>query len=70
MPPAGFESEITASKRPQTYDLDYAATGIGRMFPQQLKLFVAVMDTNFSLSEVRIGFLYIICKNVSLQSVV
>jgi hypothetical protein len=29
MPRAGFESAIPATKRPQTYALDRAATGIG-----------------------------------------
>jgi hypothetical protein len=29
MPQAGFESAIPATKRPQTYALDRAATGIG-----------------------------------------
>jgi hypothetical protein len=29
MPPAGFESAIPASERPQTHALDLAATGIG-----------------------------------------
>jgi len=28
MPPEGFESEIPASKRPQTYTLNRASTGI------------------------------------------
>jgi hypothetical protein len=29
MPPVGYESTISAGERPQTYDLDRAATGIG-----------------------------------------
>jgi hypothetical protein len=29
MPRAGFEPAIPATKRPQTYTLDHAATGIG-----------------------------------------
>jgi len=29
MTPAGFEPTISAGKRPQTYALDRAATGIG-----------------------------------------
>jgi hypothetical protein len=29
MPPVGFEPTISAGERPQTYDLDGAATGIG-----------------------------------------
>ena len=29
MPPVGFEPTISAGKRPQTYALDSAATGIG-----------------------------------------
>jgi len=29
MPPAGFDPAIPASNRPQTYNLDRAATGIG-----------------------------------------
>jgi hypothetical protein len=29
MPRAGFEPAIPATKRPRTYDLDGAATGIG-----------------------------------------
>jgi hypothetical protein len=31
MPSAGFESGIPATKRPQTYALDRAATGIGML---------------------------------------
>jgi hypothetical protein len=30
MPPAGFEPEIAASERPQTYTIDSAASGIGK----------------------------------------
>jgi hypothetical protein len=30
MPSEGFESAIPATKRPQTYDLHRAATGIGK----------------------------------------
>jgi len=30
-PPAEFEPTISAGKRPQTYALDRAATGIGQM---------------------------------------
>ena len=29
MPQAGFEPTISAGERPQTYDLDRVATGIG-----------------------------------------
>jgi hypothetical protein len=29
MPPAGFESTISAAERPQTYALDRVGTGIG-----------------------------------------
>jgi hypothetical protein len=32
MHPAGFETEIPASERPQTHALDRAATGIGFLF--------------------------------------
>ena len=32
IPPAGFEKATPASKRPQTHDLDRAATGIGIFF--------------------------------------
>jgi hypothetical protein len=35
MPPAGFESTIPASERPQTHVLDRAATGIGSLAPYQ-----------------------------------
>jgi hypothetical protein len=31
MPSAGFEPTILATKRPQTYALDRAATGIGKL---------------------------------------
>ena len=31
MPPVGFEPTISAGERPQTYDLDRAATGTGQM---------------------------------------
>ena len=31
MPPAGFEPTISAGERPQTYALDRAATGTGRI---------------------------------------
>jgi len=29
MPPVGFEPTVSAGERPQTYDLDSAATGTG-----------------------------------------
>jgi hypothetical protein len=32
MPRAGFETAIPATKSPQTYALDRAATGIGNQF--------------------------------------
>jgi hypothetical protein len=32
MPPVGFEPMISAGERPQTYDLDRAATGSGNMY--------------------------------------
>ena len=32
MPPMGFEPMISAGERPQTYDLDRAATGTGLVF--------------------------------------
>jgi hypothetical protein len=32
MPSAGFEPAIPATKRPQTYALDRAATGIGLLY--------------------------------------
>ena len=31
MPPVGFEPTISAGERPQTYTLDRAATGTGKM---------------------------------------
>jgi hypothetical protein len=31
MPPAGFEDATPATKRPQTYALDSAATGVGEL---------------------------------------
>jgi len=31
MPPVGFEPTTQAGERPQTYDLDRAATGTGRL---------------------------------------
>jgi len=31
MPPVGFEPTISAGERPQTYALDYAATGTGNL---------------------------------------
>jgi hypothetical protein len=38
MPRAGFETAIPATKRPQTYALDRAATGIGRILDEGRKL--------------------------------
>ena len=32
MPPAGFEPAIPASEQPQTYALDRAATGLGKLY--------------------------------------
>ena len=32
MPPAGFEPTISVGERPQTYALDRAATGTGKLF--------------------------------------
>ena len=31
MPPVGFEPTVSADERPQTYDLDRAATGTGHV---------------------------------------
>ena len=31
MPPVGFETTVSAGERPQTYALDRAATGTGRL---------------------------------------
>jgi len=31
MPPVGFETTMSAGERPQTYTLDRAATGTGRL---------------------------------------
>jgi len=45
MPPAGFESIISAGERLQTYALDRAATEIGGMFCVGFK----VLKFNFSL---------------------
>ena len=39
MPPAGFEAAILASERPQTHDLDRAATGVGRQLHISYKSF-------------------------------
>jgi hypothetical protein len=39
MPSAGFEPVIPATKRPQTYALDYAATGIGNYINKWMKFF-------------------------------
>jgi hypothetical protein len=38
MPPVGFEPMIPASARPQTYALDRAATGIGDIISNIMKL--------------------------------
>jgi len=35
--PAGFESAISLNKRPQTHDLDRAATGIGHKYTVRAK---------------------------------
>jgi hypothetical protein len=37
MPSAGFEPAIRATKRPQTYALDRAVTGIGPIINIQVK---------------------------------
>jgi len=38
MPPAGFETAIPASERPQTHALDRAAIGIGNLFKEYSNL--------------------------------
>ena len=38
MPPVGFEPTISASKRPQTYALDLAATGTGNAVELDLEI--------------------------------
>jgi hypothetical protein len=46
---AGFEPAIPAIKRPQTYALDSAATGIGGLFryrEQKYKTQIRVVDIN------------------------
>ena len=40
MPPVEFEPTIAAGERPQTYALDRAATGIGKIFWLPLQIFL------------------------------
>jgi hypothetical protein len=43
MPRAGFEPAIPATKRPKTYALERAATGIGVIHVYRVKYFVALI---------------------------
>jgi hypothetical protein len=47
----GFESEIPASERPQTYTLDRAITGIGGVMHYGLKMYLGGR-----ISGMRTGF--------------
>jgi hypothetical protein len=49
MPPVGFESTIQANARPQTYAIDRAATGIGGMLVQDLKINGAIVAPDSQL---------------------
>ena len=47
MPPVGFEPTISAGEWPQTYALDWAATGIGRTPP---------LETQTPRGSIALGF--------------
>ena len=44
MPPAVFETKISAGERPQTYALDRAATGTGKTIVELVRNLVAHGD--------------------------
>jgi hypothetical protein len=46
-PPAGFETSITTSERPQTYALDLAAPGIGSVFVQYTRIYFLSAVKNY-----------------------
>ena len=46
MPAAGFEPAVPAGKRPQTYALSQAASGIGVQVAQWRPFLLFVMDLN------------------------
>jgi hypothetical protein len=48
MPPMGFEPKISAGERPQTYALDRAATGTGKIFIWFLIIFANFVFPWFS----------------------
>ena len=49
MPPAGLKPTISAGERPQTYALEYAATGIGNK--ESLCVVNREMDTELDLEK-------------------
>ena len=52
MPPVVFELTISADKRPQTYALDCAATGTGRL--------VFIIIENTSLERYELNFIQVV----------
>jgi hypothetical protein len=49
MPRTGFEPATTATKRPQTYALDRAATGIGKIISYILYFIILLQYVNYNI---------------------
>ena len=63
MPPAGFETDVQTGERPQTYDLDRAATAINDMGTKE-KDFLPLPGINrYYQMCTRKATLYIRCSN-------
>ena len=62
MPPVGFELTIPASKRPQTQDLDFAATEMGNS--------ISLVANNPSIAHCTVGVTNSIAKSVTGRQIV
>ena len=51
MPPVGFEPTISAGERPQTYALDRAATGTGRMSNLEYLYVRSYLNKHYNINQ-------------------
>jgi hypothetical protein len=61
MPPAGFETTISAGERPQTYTLDRAATGTGHLNLKQELILIKGSPISVKGSPISVSFYFSVC---------
>jgi hypothetical protein len=62
MPPAGFQLTVPASERPQSHDLDRAATGTGNS--------ISLVANNPSIAHCRVGATNSIVKSITNRQII